>query len=102
MKPGDSLSLGLPVELDGSYQISIYLARRGDEIRVNNLRFFLDARGLGEPVESLGGPSPLLSLGVHDVRSGVRCFTIAAGERSRQSGQDLSFGLRCIRLERLD
>ena len=100
-KPGDQLTLALPVASAGTYNIAAVLTRAPD---YGVMRFLLDGRPLGSAIDCFGSTvtaTPELVLGKATLTAGDHRLTLEITGANPQAIKAFMAGLDYVRLERV-
>ncbi len=98
-KPGEKLTLALPVRRAGRFELTAVLTRAIDYAVV---RLSLDGKPLGEPVDLFHDgviPTKPLSLGTHDLKRGSNKLTIEIVGANEKAKKAYMFGLDYVLLK---
>jgi hypothetical protein len=100
-KPGDRLTLAVPVKEDGTYKVTAQLTKAVD---YGIVQLSFDGRKLGEPIDfyNLGViPTGPLSLGAHELKKGDHRLTLEIVGANEKAVKSYMAGLDYVKLERI-
>jgi len=98
-KPGDKLTLALPVAADGRYKLSLQLTKAKD---YGIVQLSLDGAKLGEPIDLYNEtvvPTGLLDLGTHQLTKGEHKLTLEITGANEKAIKAYMAGLDYAKLE---
>ena len=100
-KPGDRLTLAVPVKEDGTYKLTAQLTKAVD---YGIVQLSFDGRKLGEPIDfyNLGViPTGPLDFGAHELKKGEHRLTLEIIGANEQAVKAYMAGLDYVKLERV-
>jgi hypothetical protein len=98
-KPGDKLTLALPVPADGKFKLTLQLTKARD---YGIVQLSLDGAKLGGPIDLYNPevvPTGVLDLGVHDLTKGEHKLTLEITGANDKADKAYMAGLDYIKLE---
>lgn len=99
-KPGDKLTLALPVEEDGKYKITIQLTKAND---YGMVQFSLDGKKLGDIIDLYNTsvvPTGAIDMGVLDLTKGEHRLMIEITGANEQARKSYMVGLDYVKLDK--
>ena len=99
-KPGDRLTVAVPVKEDGKYKLVVQLTKARD---YGIVQLSLDGRKLGGPIDLYHPqvvPTGALDLGVHELKKGSRRLTLEIVGANEKAVKRHMAGLDYVKLER--
>jgi hypothetical protein len=100
-KPGDRLTLAVPVKADGTYKLTAQLTKAAD---YGIVQLSLDGRKLGEPTDfyNLGViPTGPLDLGTHELKKGEHRLSLEILGANEKAVKAYMAGLDYVKVERV-
>jgi hypothetical protein len=100
-KPGDRLTLAVPVKEDGTFKLTVQMTKAVD---YGIIQLSLDGAKLGEPIDLYNAkviPTGPLDLGSHELKKGDHRLTLEIVGANTKAVQSYMAGLDYVKLERL-
>jgi hypothetical protein len=100
-KPGDRLTLAVPVKEDGKYKLTVQLTKARD---YGIVQLSLDGQKLGKPFDLFNlavVPTGPLNLGVHELKKGNHRLTIEITGANEKAIKSYMAGLDYVKLDRV-
>jgi hypothetical protein len=98
-KPGDTLTLAVPVKKDGSYKMTTQLTKAVD---YGIVQLYLDEKKLGRPIDLYNNgviPTGVLDLGTHHLTEGRHKLKIEIVGANEKAIKAYMFGIDYLKLE---
>ncbi len=100
-KPGDRLSVAVPVKKDGTYQLTAQLTKAVD---YGIVQLSLDGQRLGQPIDFFNAsvvPTGPLNFGTHELKKGEHRLTLEMVGANEKAVKAYMAGLDYVKLERV-
>jgi hypothetical protein len=98
-KPGDKLTIALPVKAAGKFNVNLQLTKAKDYAIV---QFYLDGKKVGQPVDLYNSPDVVaaaVSLGAHELTAGEHKLTVEIVGANDAAIKSYMFGIDTITCE---